>query len=98
MVFPGNEARCAHCGVPIVDPTTQRVHGSRTYCCANCAAAMEQYGPGTDPDSTRAKNDLRCTHCGAPIVDESSMESQGDAAFCCRNCKVAHVGASASTP
>ena len=42
-------ARCAHCDVDISDPTTQVVHGGTTYCCANCAAAMEQGGSGSDP-------------------------------------------------
>ena len=79
-------AQCAHCQSPIVDPTTQVVHGSATYCCANCAAAMEQSGSGSDPGAGRRENDLRCAHCGVAIVDESSMESRGDDAFCCANC------------
>jgi DNA-directed RNA polymerase subunit RPC12/RpoP len=90
---PNVGPRCDHCGVPISDPTTQRVHGARTFCCANCSQAMEQHGPGTDPDSTRSKNDLRCSHCSAPIVDETTMESRGDQAFCCRNCVTAHANA-----
>lgn len=80
---------CAHCGVPIVDPTTQRVHGDRTYCCANCSEAMEQQTGGSDPHAPDHPGDLRCAHCGVPIVDESSMESRGDDAFCCRNCAAA---------
>jgi DNA-directed RNA polymerase subunit RPC12/RpoP len=44
-------ARCAHCETRIVDPTTQVVHGDKTYCCANCSAAMEQTGSGSDPHS-----------------------------------------------
>lgn len=77
---------CANCGSPITDPTTQRVHGTQTYCCANCSAAMEQNGPGSDPDSATGKNHLQCAHCHSPIVDESTMESRGDRAYCCRNC------------
>jgi DNA-directed RNA polymerase subunit RPC12/RpoP len=76
-----------------VDPTTQVVHGEMTYCCANCTAAMEQQGSGSDPETRDHPNELRCDHCGSPIVDESSMESRGDQAFCCRNCAAAVVGA-----
>ena len=83
---PAPDVQCAHCKMPIVDPTTQVVHGTMTYCCANCAAAMEQSGPGSDPDSGTGKNHLRCAHCGAPIVNEATMESRGDQAFCCPNC------------
>jgi len=80
---------CAHCGVPIVDPTTQVVHGDKTYCCPNCSAAMEQGGSGSDPQALDYPGDLRCAHCGAPIVDEHTMESRGDQAFCCKNCAAA---------
>jgi len=83
--------RCEHCHSPIADPTTQVVHGGLTYCCPNCSAAVEQYGPGSDPDSATGKNHLRCAHCNAPIVHEDSMESRGDQAFCCRNCAQAAV-------
>lgn len=79
-------ATCANCRAPIVDPTTQKVHGNLTYCCANCSAAIEQYVPGSDPDSTTGKNHLMCAHCGSPIVDEHTMESRGDRAYCCANC------------
>ena len=79
-------ATCAHCGTPIVDPTTQRVHGEMTFCCANCAHAMEQGGSGSDPQTLTTGGDLRCAHCGAVIVDESTMQSRGDEAFCCPNC------------
>jgi hypothetical protein len=82
----GGTARCEHCHSPITDPTTQVVHGGLTFCCPNCSAALEQYGPGSDPDSTTGKNHLRCAHCNAPIVHEQHMESRGDQAFCCRNC------------
>ena len=80
---------CTHCGVPIVDPTTQVVHGDQTYCCANCSAAMEQTTGGSDPQAREHPGALRCAHCGVPIVAEASMESRGDQAFCCRNCAAA---------
>lgn len=79
-------ARCAHCDVDISDPTTQVVHGGTTYCCANCAAAMEQGGSGSDPGTMQHADALRCAHCSTPIVDESTMVSRGDDAFCCTNC------------
>jgi len=82
---PGTE--CANCGVVIVDPATQRVHGSLTFCCANCSAAMEQTTGGSDRQAPEHDESLRCAHCRVPIVDESSMESVGDPAFCCRNCQ-----------
>jgi DNA-directed RNA polymerase subunit RPC12/RpoP len=85
--------QCEHCHSPIIDPTTQVVHGGLTYCCANCSAAVEQYGPGSDPDSATGKNHLMCAHCNAPIVYEAHMESRGDQAFCCRNCAQAAAGA-----
>ena len=74
-------ARCAHCDVNISDPTTQVVHGDMTYCCVNCAQALEHGGSGAQPTGA-----LMCTHCGTLIVDESSMVSRGDQAFCCSNC------------
>jgi DNA-directed RNA polymerase subunit RPC12/RpoP len=79
-------ARCAHCDVLITDPTTQVEHGGETYCCANCSAAMEEGGRGSDPHALSHQGDLRCAHCGAAIVDESTMQSRGDQAFCCANC------------
>ena len=88
--------RCAHCGVPIVDPTTQVVHGDQTYCCPNCSAAMEQGGMGSDPHALDHAGDLRCAHCGAAIVDEATMTSRGDQAFCCSNCASA-MGAGAQS-
>jgi len=87
---------CAHCGVAIVDPTTRRVHGDMAYCCANCAAAMEQGGSGSDPQALDHPGDLRCAHCGCAIVDESSMESRDDQAYCCRNCATAMAAAKGS--
>jgi DNA-directed RNA polymerase subunit RPC12/RpoP len=83
-------ARCAHCGSAIVDPTTQVVHGGQTYCCANCAAALEQTTGGSDPQGPDHAEALRCAHCGSPIVHEEALESRGDLAFCCPNCAAAH--------
>ncbi len=80
---------CAHCRTPIVDPTTQVVHGDRTYCCANCASALEQTTGGSDPQAPEQKGQFQCAHCNAAIVDESTMETGGDDAFCCRNCATA---------
>jgi hypothetical protein len=77
---------CEHCGTPIQDPTTMVDHGGVTYCCANCASAMEQEGSGSDPHALDHENDLRCVHCGTAIADESTMESHEDDAFCCGNC------------
>jgi hypothetical protein len=82
-------ALCAHCRTPIVDLTTQVVHGDRTYCCANCAAALEQTTGGSDPQAPDQKGQFRCAHCNAAIVDESTMGTRGDQAFCCRNCAMA---------
>ena len=79
-------ADCANCGVPIVDPTTQVLHGNQSFCCPNCSAANEQSGMGSDPQSPEHANALVCAHCGVRIVDETTMESRGDDAFCCANC------------
>ncbi len=81
-----HDDRCAHCGSRIVDPTTRVIHGDVAYCCPNCAASMEQWGGGSDPDAGHHENDLLCAHCEAPIVDRATMETRGDQAFCCRNC------------
>ncbi len=86
--------RCAHCDVPITDPTTQVVHGDQTFCCANCSAAMEETGSGSDRRTLRHEGDLRCAHCGVAIVDETTMESRGDDAYCCRNCATATAASS----
>jgi len=80
------EAICAHCNERITDPTTQVIHGDMTFCCPNCAAAMEQDGSGSDPRAADHEGELVCFHCGVPIVDEDTMESRGSEAFCCRNC------------
>jgi len=77
---------CAHCGTEISDTSTEVIHGDLTFCCANCAAAMEQQGSGSDPRAMEHAEDLRCAHCGTPIVDESTMDSRGDEAYCCDNC------------
>jgi hypothetical protein len=70
----------------ISDPTTQVVHGDKTFCCANCAAGMEQGGSGSDPRTMSHTEALHCGHCGVAIVDESTMVSRGNQAFCCSNC------------
>ena len=79
-------ATCANCDVLISDPTVEVVHGEKTYCCTNCAAAMERTGSGSDPRTMEHPNALSCSHCGVPIVDEKTMVSRGDQAFCCSNC------------
>lgn len=80
---------CAHCGVAITDPTSQVVHGDRTFCCANCAALVEQTTGGSDPHGPVHENAIRCAHCSAPIIHDLTMEMRGDDAFCCRNCATA---------
>jgi hypothetical protein len=87
---------CGHCGTLISDPTTRVVHGDMTYCCANCAAAMEQSGSGSDPHTLRQAGDLRCDHCGCVIVNESTLQSRDDRAYCCPNCLNAAAEATAS--
>ncbi len=79
--------QCAHCKTPITDPATQVVSGSQIYCCSNCSAAVEQYGPGSDPDSATGKNHLRCSHCRVPILNEDNMTGSADRVFCCHNCE-----------
>lgn len=83
--MPTAAGECAHCHTPITDPTSQVVHGGMTFCCANCSAALEQYGPGSDPKSTSAEGELRCATCGVPIKDESTMQSRRNGAYCCAN-------------
>jgi hypothetical protein len=77
---------CAHCQVEITDETTQVVHGARTYCCPNCAAAMEESGSGSDPATLSHPDALRCSHCGCAIIDESTMQTRGDEVYCCSSC------------
>ncbi len=81
--------RCAHCDTPIVDPTTQVVHGDRTYCCANRSHAMEQGSGGSDPHAYEQAGDPRCAHCRTVIVNDASMVARGDQVFCCGNCAAA---------
>ena len=71
---------CAHCGVEIVDPVDQVVHGDLTFCCANCAEAMEQRG------SDSFDRAPRCAHCDTPIIDRTTMRQRGAQVFCCSNC------------
>jgi hypothetical protein len=92
--------RCAHCQTPIVDPTTQVVHGDMTYCCTNCSAAMEASGSGSDPHAGAPLTPMKCAHCQVPIVDESMMVERGEQAFCCGNCAASSrsaAGVAAST-
>jgi hypothetical protein len=78
--------RCANCEAPIVDPTTQVVHGPRHFCCPNCSAMMEETTGGSDPQAPEHENDLRCSRCQSPIVHDATIEMVGDQLFCCRNC------------
>lgn len=73
---------CANCGVEIVDPVVQVVHGDLVFCCANCAEAMEQPG-------SRREQVQRCAHCDTPIVYRATMEVRGTRVFCCSNCAAA---------
>ena len=79
-------ALCAHCEVSITDPTTEVVHGDLTYCCSNCAEAMERVAGGSDPRPLSRRDVPRCSHCDTPIVDKRSMETRGEQVFCCANC------------
>jgi hypothetical protein len=84
-------ALCAHCEVSITDPTTEVVHGDLTYCCTNCAEAMERVAGGSDPRPLSRRDVPRCSHCDTPIVDKRSMETRGEQVFCCANCARAMV-------
>jgi hypothetical protein len=90
-------ARCAHCDTPIVDQTTQVVHGDMTYCCANCSAAMEASGSGSDPRAGGPLTAIKCAHCQVPIVDESTMVERAEQLFCCGSCAAAS-GSAAAVP
>lgn len=85
------QAQCNHCGTSIVDLTTQVVRDDMTYCCGNCAAAMEHDG-GVEVASAETTPPgegsglMRCAHCGTIIIDVGSMESRGKQTFCCTNC------------
>ncbi|TME94887.1 MAG: hypothetical protein E6I40_06700 [Chloroflexi bacterium] len=37
-----SHASCGHCGVLIVDHSTMVERGGKTFCCNNCALAMER--------------------------------------------------------
>src|SRR2546430_438989 len=39
---PMSHASCAHCGVLIVDHSTMAERDGKTFCCNNCALAMER--------------------------------------------------------
>lgn len=82
-------AVCVHCGTPIVDPTTQVVHGHEVFCCANCSEAMEQRAGGSDPQAPDQKNAIRCARCETPIVDDRTMEEVQGKVYCCHNCAAA---------
>ena len=84
-------ADCVHCQVKITDPTTQVVHGDLTFCCTNCAEAMEHVAGGSDPRPLSRRPVARCSHCGTPIVDEQPMETRGNQVFCCANCAAVMV-------
>jgi hypothetical protein len=82
---------CANCGVEIVDPVVQVVHGDLLFCCANCAEAMEQPGGGSHEHAPR------CAHCDTPIVYRATMETRGELVFCCSNCAAASTADGAQT-
>jgi len=51
-----------------VELTTQMVHGTKTYCCANCSEAAEASGVGSDLTALgRGENTATCAHCGGPL-------------------------------
>jgi hypothetical protein len=93
-----SRAVCLHCGAPIVDPTTQVIHGHETFCCANCAEAMEQRTGGSDRGAPRHASAIRCARCESPIVESSTMEESGGRVYCCHNCaEAARSGQEART-
>ena len=69
---------CAHCHMPISDPTSEVRRGNETFCCPNCAAATEH-------DATASRG-ARCAQCGVPIVDRSTVVTRAAETFCCANC------------
>lgn len=74
--------QCAHCGMPIIDPRTQVTRADQTYCCPNCAAAVERREHGTaEPSGVPC-----CAECGVAIVDESTIQTRAGESFCCANC------------
>jgi len=88
---------CANCDCSIVDVRTRVIHSDLVYCCANCAAAMEQQGSGSDPHTLSTAGEARCSHCGSVIRDDTSMVMEGDQVFCCTNCARATEPASGAT-
>ena len=74
--------QCAHCQMPIIDQRTNVQRDGRTYCCPNCAAAVERREKG-EQEPTGVKC---CAECGVAIVDESTMQTRVGEAFCCANC------------
>jgi hypothetical protein len=61
-------------------------HGNLVYCCANCSQAVEQQGPGSDPEAGRYESTTKCGYCGTPITDESTLTASGGDPYCCDNC------------
>ena len=78
--MPTTATQCACCQMPISDRTTQVIRGGKTFCCPNCAAAMER--GGAEPP----KNAPTCVECGVAIVDRSTMRTRAGESFCCPNC------------
>jgi hypothetical protein len=86
--------KCANCAAPIVDPTSQVVHGATTFCCPNCSAVMEQRTGGSDPHAPKYESSPRCSRCESPIIDDRFMEERDGLVYCCRNCAAAAMGPS----
>ena len=79
--------RCANCEAPIVDSATQVIHGSQSFCCANCSQAMERnMTGGSDPQDRRQENKITCERCTSPIVDDTTMVERDGRIYCCGNC------------
>lgn len=91
--FANDASRCRHCEAPINDPTTSVNHDGDMFCCANCAAAMEQVTGGSDPKGPAREGDFRCARCRCAIVHDLTMEERGGEPYCCRNCAEAAVPA-----
>jgi hypothetical protein len=43
--MPTSNTKCAHCGAPIVDPSTIVEENGLVYCCRNCEAAGRDETP-----------------------------------------------------
>ena len=78
--MPSHATQCARCQMPISDPTTEVSRGGKTFCCGNCAAAVDSE-VAADPSGANC-----CAECGVPIVDESTMQTRAGERFCCANC------------